>query len=54
MKNSPNVVRYKEDFMYENKHFIVMEFMAGGDLQQRMEKQNFEPLDVSLAKDIAF
>ena len=32
-KNCPNVVRFKEEFFYENTHFIVMEYMAGGDLQ---------------------
>jgi len=31
-KGASNIVRFKEDFGHENKHCIVMEYMAGGDL----------------------
>ena len=53
-KNCPNVVRFKEEFVYENSHFIVMEYMAGGDLQQFMDTRDFEPLSVKMAKRITF
>ena len=32
-KNCPNIVRFKEQFACEGTHFIMMEYMAGGDLQ---------------------
>ena len=32
-KHCPNVVRFKEHFVHENLHCIVMERMEGGDLQ---------------------
>ena len=31
-RNCPNIVRFKENFMCENKYCIVMEYMEGGDL----------------------
>ena len=32
-KNCPNIVRFKEQFTCDNMQCIVMENMAGGDLQ---------------------
>ena len=51
-KNCPNIVRFKEQFMANETHFISMEYMPGGDLQQFLSQRSFKPVPVKMAKSI--
>jgi serine/threonine protein kinase len=51
-KNCPNVVRFKEQFSCDEMQCIVMEYMAGGDLQQYLAQRSFQPVPVDLARSI--
>ena len=42
-------MRFKEEFTRKNNQFIVMEHMAGGDLQQYIEERDYTPLPVDMA-----
>jgi len=45
-------VRFKEEFTWQGQHCIVMEYMAGGDLQQLLMKQKYEPLTMEMARSV--
>ena len=51
-KGCPNVVRFKEYFICEGFNCIVMENMAGGDLQQYIASRDFEPVPMAMARSI--
>ena len=51
-KSSPNIVHYKEYFVANRQHCLVMEHMPGGDLYQQMKLREFEPLTESMIRHI--
>ena len=55
-KNCPNIVRFKEQFTSKEMavHCIVMEYMPGGDLQQLLDANDYQPLSEAFARTITY
>ena len=51
-RQCPNIVRFKEKFQVGDFHYIVMEYVKGGDLQQYFAARDFRPMPLELVRSI--
>lgn len=51
-KNCDKIVRFKESFIADGEHCLVMQYMPAGDLFQQLESRNCEPFGENEARHL--